>query len=420
MYIDQIKIRDFRTFSKAEIDFVHPNADFAKLGLPKPRLPNVNLILGNNGLGKTTLLKAVSLAALGPAVRSSGIYAYRLVRRGPEHNGKRKKGARGKQALDGAAKAEIEASFTPHLQDEVGTNFKIESKVEVTRRGDLEEFHWTHADDKRWHPIYSEDSEALFFVGYGATRRVEKPEQANLSGRRASAFVRARRVQSLFEEAYSLIPLNAWLPQQNKGRSAQVMRLINDSIGERRFRFSGEMENGEYVFDREGLRVPFPAMSDGYRAFLGWLGDLLYHVCMTCPSGKKLTENHGIVMVDEVDLHLHPHWQMTVLPTLAQALPNIQFIVTSHSPLIVGSLEWMNIIVMQSVANQAAEPSRIRQAVHGLDSDQVLITDFFGLESTRADSKQRTLKQLTLRAREGDSEAARSLLEEMSRGAEEA
>ena len=46
-------------------------------------LPNVNLLLGNNGLGKTTLLKAVALAALGPAVRSSGIYASRLVRREP-------------------------------------------------------------------------------------------------------------------------------------------------------------------------------------------------------------------------------------------------------------------------------------------------------------------------------------------------
>jgi predicted ATPase len=419
LYIDQIKIRDFRTFSKAEIDFVHPNADFAKLGLPKPRLPNVNLILGNNGLGKTTLLKAVSLAALGPAVRSSGIYAYRLVRRGPEHQGKRAKKGRGKKVTGGAARAAIEAFFTPHSQDLVGTNFKIESKFEVTRRGDLEEFRWTHTQEKRWHPIFSEESEALFFVGYGATRRVEKPEQANLSGRRAAAFVRARRVQSLFEEAYSLIPLNAWLPQQNKGRAAQVIRLINDALGQRHFRFSGEMENGEYVFDREGLRVPFPAMSDGYRAFLGWLGDLLYHVCMTCPSGKKLTENHGIVMVDEVDLHLHPQWQMSVLPTLAEALPNIQFIVTSHSPLIVGSLEWMNIIVMQPTANQAAEPARIRQAVHGLDSDQVLITKFFGLESTRAESKQRKLKQLTLRARDGDSAAAKSLLEAMSRGAEE-
>jgi hypothetical protein len=164
--------------------------------------------------------------------------------------------------------------------------------------------------------------------------------------------------------------------------------------------------------------VPFPALSDGYRAFLGWVGDLLYHVCMTCPSGKKLVENRGIVMIDEIDLHLHPEWQMHVLPTLANALPKIQFIVTSHSPLIVGSLEWMNIVTMQPDPGQATRIERIAQAVHGLDADQVLLTDFFGLASTRAEGPKRRMKDLSLRASQGDAGAARQLLEEMSRGGE--
>src|SRR5262249_30633759 len=150
----------------------------------------------------------------------------------------------------------------------------------------------------------------------------------------------------------------------------------------------------------------------GYRAFLGWVGDLLYHVCTTCPKGKRLVENKGIVMVDEIDLHLHPKWQMTVLPTVAKALPNLQFIVTSHSPLIAGSLEWMNIILMAPSARQSIRPKRIETAIHGLDADQVLLTDFFGLESTRAPGKKRQLKDLTLQAREGDSEAAKKLLDE--------
>jgi hypothetical protein len=166
------------------------------------------------------------------------------------------------------------------------------------------------------------------------------------------------------------------------------------------------------------VAVPFPALSDGYRAFLGWLGDLLFHVCETCPSGKKLKETKGIVMVDEIDLHLHPKWQMTVLQTLAKEMPNIQFIVTSHSPLIVGSLEWMNIIVMQPGPRQSSTTKRIEWAVHGLDADQVLLTDFFGMDSTRAPGKKRTLKDLTLKAREGDTEAAKELLKQMSRGVE--
>jgi hypothetical protein len=63
MFIDRIKLENFRTFRRSEIAFVHPDQDFAALGLPQPRLPNINLLLG-----KTTLLKAIALAALGPAV----------------------------------------------------------------------------------------------------------------------------------------------------------------------------------------------------------------------------------------------------------------------------------------------------------------------------------------------------------------
>lgn len=97
----------------------------------------------------------------------------------------------------------------------------------------------------------------------------------------------------------------------------------------------------------------------------------------------------------------------------------MQFIVTSHSPLIVGSLEWMNIIVMKSGPNLSSKAGRIRWAVHGLDADQVLLTDFFGLKSTRAPGRKRTLKNLSLRAREGDANAARQLLTAMSGGTEQ-
>jgi predicted ATP-binding protein involved in virulence len=164
--------------------------------------------------------------------------------------------------------------------------------------------------------------------------------------------------------------------------------------------------------------VPFPALSDGYRAFLGWIGDLLYHVCLTCPSGMKLVDNKGIVMVDEIDLHLHPKWQMTILPQVAQALPNIQFIVTSHSPLIVGSLEWMNIIVMKEGCAHTNTTQRIEWAVHGLDADQVLLTEFFGMESTRANVKDLEMRRLTLQARSGNDNAAMKLLSLWSKGLE--
>ena len=131
-----------------------------------------------------------------------------------------------------------------------------------------------------------------------------------------------------------------------------------------------------------------------------------------------LYENRGIVMVDEIDLHLHPAWQMTVLKALAEALPNVQFIATSHSPLLVGSIEWMNVILMEPGERQSSQPRRFEHPVHGLNADQILTSEFFGMKSTRAPSMRLALKDLSLKARDGDIEASKKILEQMSRGME--
>ncbi len=406
MYIDHIEIENFRTFRKSKISFCHADQDFVALGMPVPQLPNMNLLLANNGYGKTSLLKAIALAALGPAVGKSGIYPYHLIRR-----------ESGSKELQ---RAVLKAGFRAHEQDAAPVS-QIDSRVEVIPEGDLEILEWTHGDPKPWHLVFSSGSDAFFMVGYGATRRVSKSTRMEQSGKSSP---RAARIMGLFEDDYSLRPLNTWLPRyeesnQLRGRYVQVVHLLNRLVGTDNWAFTGKQDKeGEYLYGKKGVEVPFPALSDGYRAFFGWLGDLLFHVCETCPSGKKLKDNKGIVMVDEIDLHLHPKWQMTVLQLLAKELPNIQFIVTSHSPLVVGSLEWMNIIVMKPGTKQSSTTERIEWAVHGLDADQVLLTDFFGMDSTRALGKKRTLKELTLKARKGDTEAAKELLEQMSCGVE--
>ena len=69
----------------------------------------------------------------------------------------------------------IEADFTPNVQDEFPERVsRVELRIRVDRRGDLEQPHRAHRDDKARHPIFSESSDAFFFVGYGASRRVEK------------------------------------------------------------------------------------------------------------------------------------------------------------------------------------------------------------------------------------------------------
>ena len=174
------------------------------------------------------------------------------------------------------------------------------------------------------------------------------------------------------------------------------------------------MQDGEYIFQHRQTRVPFLALSDGYRALVGWIGDLLYHVCETCPSGKRLDENQGIVMIDEVDLHIHPKWQMELLPRLARQLPRIQFIVTSHSALLVGSLEWRNVIVAQQRPDGTSILKRVDANVSQMDADQILLTELFGLKSTRSSSQTRRIRKLLRDVRQGDTAAARALMAELS------
>ncbi len=110
---------------------------------------------------------------------------------------------------------------------------------------------------------------------------------------------------------------------------------------------------------------------------------------------------------------------MKVIETISKALPRMQFIFTSHSPLVVGSLEWMNIITLKvSAKNNRTVSRRLRQSVHGLDADQILLTDFFGLKSTMAPAKEKQLEEIRARIREGDKNAPLQLIREMSSGLE--
>ncbi len=415
MYIKSIRIENLRTFTKSEVRFAYPGEP-EDAGRPRAKLPNVNLLLGDNGSGKSTLLQAIALAALGPLADHAGIFPHSLVR---DVGTKR-----GKKDQEGV----IEATFQLHPQDSPNKKSapppesgEVQSMVRILKRWESEKIFVREPYEPVWEPIFSSKNDAFFFTGYGATRRVEPGESLDVGARESRSSTRAQRVLGLFEDSYSLIPLTYWLPQLkrgNPGRYKQVVNLVNRLMGRGHYQFQAELDRGDYLFRKGANQVRFQALSDGYRAFLGWVADLLYHVCYSCPSGKKLVANQGIVMVDEIDLHLHPKWQMKVIPTLAKALPNLQFILTSHSPLVAGSLEWMNVIRMHAAPGMRTVAKRIEESICGLDADQILLSEFFGLTSTRAAAMDRRLGELTKRARQGDHEAAKQLLIEMSQGME--
>jgi hypothetical protein len=422
MYIDLLKLTNVRTFVKNELRFVHPDSVFRTAQraddpnpwlVPPPKLPNVNLLLGDNGSGKTTVLQAIALASLGPAAREAQLPLRKFVRF--------PSGDRGSN-LKEPQSATFSARLKLHEQDGRPGEF-VESTLSFRRMKELERLEFEgDGTASLWEPVFESQNDAFFCVAYGATRRVEAGETAERGAAPKTPFLRAQRLQSIFQDSFALFPLGYWLPHlkaDNPGRYTQVVNLLNRLLGPGHYRFTGEMSDREYLFERGGMRVPFRSLSDGYRAFIAWVADLLYHVCYGCPSGKKLTESAGIVLVDEIDLHLHPKWQMKVVSTVAKALPRMQFVFTSHSPLVVGSLEWMNIVTLQAGAKtNRTSAKRLKQRVHGLDADQILVTELFGLKTTRAPGKVKQLEDLQRKARHGDKRAAREIILAMAKGTE--
>jgi predicted ATP-binding protein involved in virulence len=369
--------------------------------------PNINLLLGNNGAGKTTVLKALALSTLSPMISQSGYLPYHLVRRGFDSG-------------------DIATVIRLHEQDMPLTmavpKGAYELKVQVTRQKNaeiLQPLQSNELDSQVWSAMYDDSSQAFLILGYGATRRVQELTSYNPDEHMKRRLLRYQRVASLFESQFSLVPLASWLPRleiENPGRFKQVINLFNQILPSDT-RFNGRRDSSsaaDYLFEREGATIPFGALSDGYRSFIGWIADMLYHICMGAAKGAKLKDNRGLVLIDEIDAYLHPAWQRTVVGSISKALPNLQFVLTTHSPIVAGSLQRENIYVMEENSRGASTIHQYEERIYGMDAEQVLLSSYFGLTSTRASGFIDEMASLSKLAKPGRPEVALEIMQRLS------
>lgn len=105
--------------------------------------------------------------------------------------------------------------------------------------------------------------------------------------------------------------------------------------------------------------IPVSRLSDGVRNMLGMIADIAYRCTKLNPHlDDAPQETEGIVLIDEVDMHLHPKWQQTVVNDLRTAFPKIQFIVTTHSPQVLTTLKKDNIRIINLQEPQAFKATR--------------------------------------------------------------
>jgi hypothetical protein len=100
------------------------------------------------------------------------------------------------------------------------------------------------------------------------------------------------------------------------------------------------------------------------------------------------------VLVDEIDLHLHPTWQRKLIGDLTERFPNTQFIVTAHSPLVVQSAADANVVVLKREGDHVVIDNDV-ESIRGWRVDQILTSDLFGLETARPPQLEELLKERT-------------------------
>jgi energy-coupling factor transporter ATP-binding protein EcfA2 len=368
-YFLSLRIANFRSFGPEQVlDLSDGNGNPVRW----------TVLLGDNGTGKTTLLQ--SLAGLQPEESGFGLTArmeWEFVQAGM-------RGASDSvlfeaRVVDGAMLGEFSLDTVPS---------------EIAVRGTAQK-HMVH------YPPVDERARGLVCYGYGATRRMRS---ASLSQARTD-----NATASLFSDDAFLINAEEWLLQsdyaalseslfQEQARKRRddivevLIRLLPDVSSLRFSRPTAELMEPRVEVETPYGWVSISDLSLGYRTLIAWIADLAYRLYQRYPDSPNPLAEPAVVLVDEIDLHLHPRWQRTLMSYLTERFPNTQFVVTAHSPLIVQAATDANIVLLRREGDHVVIDNDV-EAIRGWRIDQVLTSDLFGLETARPPEFEDLLKE---------------------------
>lgn len=165
----------------------------------------------------------------------------------------------------------------------------------------------------------------------------------------------------------------------NEGRELHfVTKAIESFIPEySNFRVK-RIPSPHMLVDKNGKTIRLDRLSDGEKNMIAMIGDIARRLSISNPRMKNPLEGDGIVLIDEIDLHLHPAWQRVIISKLTEVFPNCQFIVTTHSPQILSHVkaEHVFLLVQKNDNMDVIKPTES----YGKSSDR-LLEDILGVES---------------------------------------
>jgi predicted ATP-binding protein involved in virulence/tRNA1(Val) A37 N6-methylase TrmN6 len=180
-------------------------------------------------------------------------------------------------------------------------------------------------------------------------------------------------------------------------------RLGAARFSDLRIERSGEEKEGVLVIEKDGVPLHVEQLSEGEKNTILLVSDLARRFSIANPGIKDPLQGEGIVLIDEIDLHLHPGWQRGLLPALGDTFPNCQFIVSTHSPQVLSRITKEHVFIFENF-----ELVRVTPHTYGRDANSML-GEVFGLPERPTDIEEKIRKAAILIDEERVAEAKAAL-----------
>lgn len=354
-YLKDIELKNYRRFEERTF----------KLN------PNMNIFIGKNAAGKTTVLEAATVA-LGAYLTAFKEYVpSRFVHNISETDVQRKKAKNVKNVPVSASIKQFPCEIGCHLEWD---NKVVSYKRSLEKEGGRTKFIGKNPmKDKvlEWETKIkkadaSDEDEIFPIVLYLSSARLwneNRTDELDKVPSRTDAYQRCLDKKRSNQLAFEYIKLLGNLAtEENDGMPYPSYKVIMDAVA---YSVQEELEEGQKVLyssrfgeiavkNADGTVIDFSALSDGYRNVIKIVTDIATRMCILNPylGEDTLKKTPGVVVIDELDLSLHPTWQKRIVRILKELFPKVQFICATHSPFIIQSLEPGELIVLDAVLDE--------------------------------------------------------------------
>ncbi len=405
MYIKELQLENVRSFTALNFDLERPDGSFA----------GWTVFVGGNSSGKSTILRSAALALIGPEAGSrlmgsptgwiykgqSKASAVLNIKWDRDNDRFKRGGANPGEVFEAGVRW-----FLQDKEDEVPQFKSIDkrnakqSRIQTSERGP-----------------WSSNSDGWFSAGYGPMRRLtgssSEAMRYSISKEAESRFV------TLFREDAALSESEEWLRRmyarslEPSSASDEIRRvldgvkaLMGDGLLPHGMKISRITVDHVFVKDSRGVELPMRDISDGCRSIYATILDLvhgLYEVYgveglfETSNEGRVVIARPGVVIIDEIEAHLHPSWQRDIPEWLKAHFPKIQFLVSTHSPLIAQAADpnGLFILPLQADTDQVARPATVAEyeRIRWGTAHKTILGVAFGLSTTRTKWATQQLKR---------------------------